>query len=311
MKRLVIAAFSFIYPLFLASCQEKLEWSIHLQEGSFAPTGEEKTVSSLNFEEIMPMSGYLPPTQQGGDCWGVYFFQFVNNNSAVRVYDISTKTLLQTVSIGGTQRGFVPNCHCNTVCFGSEYFDAEDLFPLIYVSTGYPAGGYTGALVYRIVQHNGIFFITLVQTIKFPVDNSSWTEFVPGDDGFAYLCYTSERVIFKVNMPKLKDGDVIISRDDALETFQFSQQPDWMRTSRNQDRLFYQGKILYITGVPQNGEASALVVLNLQTLMRETIIDFKKNGLSQESESLFICQGDLYVAFVDKLVKLINFTDIL
>lgn len=309
MKRLAFFSIAFVCSIFLGACQEKLEWTISVEPDESDSTEVEVTVKEPRYEELMTLPGHLNPHQQGGDCWGDYFFQFVTNNSVVRVYDLSTKTLVQTIKIGNSQSGFVSNCHCNTVCFGTEYYDVEDTFPLIYVSTGYAAGGYTGALVYRIVQHNSIFFITLVQTIKFPVDQSSWTEFVPGEDGFAYLCYTSERVIFKVIMPKLKDGDIIITRDDAIETYQFTPQPDWMSTSRNQDRLFYNGKILYISGVPQSGEASAFVALNLETLERETIVDFKKIGLKNESESIFVWQGDLYVAFVDKIVKLVNFID--
>lgn len=304
MKRLVLVLIAFIGSLILGACQEKLEWTIEIKAGAI-----EEEQELPRYEELLSLPGHLSPHQQGGDSWGDYFFQFVTDNSVVRIYDLSTKTLVQTLDIPGSQRGFVSKCHCNTVCFGTEYYDAEDIFPLIYVSTGYAAEGYTGALVYRIVQHNGIFFITLVQTIKFPVDESSWTEFVPGEDGFAYLCYTTERVIFKVEMPKLKDGDIIISRDDALDSYQFGPQPDWMFTSRNQDRLFYNGKILFVSGVPQSGEASVFVVLNLETLERETIIDLKKIGLTQESESLFVWQGDLYVAFVDRIVKLVNFID--
>lgn len=300
MKRFASIIIAFIGPLFLGACQEKLEWGLDIDfvSGDTLPTDDE---DSIHYEEIMSL-GEKRPTPQGGDSWGDYFFQFVAGNSAVRVYDLATKQLVQTIKITSSLKGFVSNCHCNTVCFGTEYYDAEDIFPLIYVSTGYASGGYTGALVYRITQHNGIFFITLVQTIKFPVDNSSWTEFVPAGD-FAYLCYISERVIFKVPMPKLKDGNHIISREDALEAYQFPPQPEWMSTSRNQDRLFNQGKILFVSGVPP-GEASVLVQLNLETRERERIIDFKKNGLTSEPESIFIWQGDICVAFVDKVVKL-------
>ena len=298
MKRFALVLVALVGPLIIGACQEKLEWEIKLDvvAGNTEATEYE---DSIEFEEIMPLSARF---SQGGDCWGDYFFQFTKNNAEVRVYDLSLKTLVQTIRITSSLGGFVPNCHCNTVCFGTEYYDADDIFPLIYVSTGYASGGYTGALVYRITQHNGVFFITLVQTIKFPVDKSSWTEFIPAGE-FAYLCYTSERVIFKVCMPKLKDGDLIISRTDAIETFQFSPQPDWMFTSRNQDRMFYQGKILFVSGVPP-GEASVFVVLNLETRERERIIDFKKNGLTSESESIFIWQGDICVAFVDKIVRL-------
>ena len=306
MKRLALVFVTSICPFILGSCREKLEWTIDIVAGNVGFTEDDEAIETATYEEIMPLNA-IRPSPQGGDCWGDYFFQFSTNNTSVRVYDLSTKTLVQTIKLTSSLVGFVSNCHCNTVSFGAEYYDAEDIFPLIYVSTGYASGGYTGVLVYRITQHNGIFFITLVQTIKFPVDKSSWTEFVPAGE-FAYLCYTSERVIFKVPMPKLKDGNTIISRDDAIETYQFTPQPDWMSTSRNQDRLYYNGKILVISGVP-SGEASVFMILDLQTRKREKIIDFTKVGLKTESESIFVWRGDLCVAFIDKIVKLIDFVD--
>ena len=301
MKRLALVFIASIGPLVLGACQEKLEWEEVKFDVVAGNTEATEYDDSIEYEEIMNFGEMR--LSQGGDSWGDYFFQFNANNTSVRVYDLSSRALVQTISITDSLRGFVSNCHCNSVNFGSEYYDADDIFPLIYVSTGYASGGYTGSLVYRITQHNGTFFITLVQTIKFPVDKSSWTEFIPGEE-FAYLCYTGERVIFKVPMPKLKDGDTIISRDDAVEAFQFTPQPDWMSSSKNQDRIFYQGKIYVISGIPYRGEASVLFVLNLETLERERIIDFKKNGLTKESESIFLWQGNICVAFDDRIVKL-------
>ena len=301
MKRFALVLVALVGPLILGACQEKLEWEIKLDVVA-GNTEAAEYDDAIEYEEIMTLNK-IRPNPQGGDSWGDYFFQFVDGNTEVKVYDLAMKTLAQTVRITSSLKGFVPNCHCNTACFGTEFYDAEDTFPLIYVSTGYAFGGYTGALVYRIVQHNGVFFITLVQTIKIRVGNASWTEFVPGDE-FAYLCYTTERVIYKIKMPKLKDGDTVIGLDSVIETYQFSPQPDWMATSRNQDRLFYQGKILFISGVPHANEASVLVFLNLETRERERIIDLQKNGLTSEPESLFIWQGDICVAFLDKIVKL-------
>ncbi len=300
MKRLALVIITSIGSLILGSCQEKLEWEVKVDVAA-GKTEPAEYDDSIEYEEILNFGETR--ASQGGDSWGDYFFQFNANNTSVRVYNLLTRTLVQTIKITSSLKGFVWNCHCNSVNFGTQYYDVEDVSPLIYVSTGYASGGYTGALVYRITQHNGTFFITLVQTIRFPVDKSSWTEFIPGDE-FAYLCYTTERVIYKVPMPKLKDGDIIISRDDAIETYQFTPQPDWMSTSRNQDRMIYQGKIHVISGVPQSGEASVLFILNLETLERERIIDFKKIGLIKEPESIFNWNGDICVAFVDKIVKL-------
>lgn len=299
MKRLVLVLIAFIGSLILGACQEKLEREIKVDIVA-AETDFSDFEHTVEYEEIMAIRG---GNSQGGDCWGNYFFQFVDKNTEVRVYDLAAKTLVQTISIPKYQKGFVSNCHCNTVCFGTEYYDAEDIFPLIYVSTGYASDGYSGALVYRIMQDQGVFSITLVQTLRFPVDKSSWTEFVPAE-GYAYLCYTTERIVFKIEMPKLKEGDIIIERDSAIEAFQFTQQSDWMASSRNQDRLFHQGRILVISGVPQSDEASVFFALNPETRERESIIDFKKSGLTSEPESLFLWQGDICVAFLDKIVKL-------
>ena len=285
--------------LLLGSCQEKLDLTLQVEVGDTPYNVEEER---FTYEEIMPLTGNLSPHPQGGDCWGDYFFQFVNNNTAVRIYDLDSRTLIQTAKIA--QRGFVSSCHCNSVCFGPDFYAEGDEFPLIYVSTGYASGGYTGSLVYRITRVDDQFSFTLVQTLKFPVDKSSWTEFIPTDDGFGLLCYTSERVIFKVRLPKVEEGDLVIDRSQALETFQFTPQPDWMKSSRNQDRLFYRGKLVFVSGVPQSGEASVFVMLNFETLEREKILDLKEIGLRNESESIFVWRGDLCVAFVDRIVRL-------
>ena len=245
----------------------------------------------IAYTKLMTMTS-KSPHPQGGDCWGDLFFQFVTGNSKVKIYDLSIGALVQTVSIPSNQRGFVPKCHCNTVCFGSEYYDENDSFPLIYVSTGYASDGYTGALVYRIITNQGKYSFELVQVIRFPEDKSSWTEFIPAGQ-FGYLCYPSERIIFKVPLPKLIEEDVIIDRTNAIATYQFSPQPKWMFSSRNQDRIYYQGKIIFPSGVPNAHEALVLVVLNLEKQVRERIIDFTKMGLTSEPESIFIWNGDL------------------
>ena len=152
MKRFALILIALIYPILLEACQEKLEWNFDIQSGYIVPHEDEITAQPPTFEELISLAvEHRNPHPQGGDCWGNYFFQFVINHSIVRVYDLATKKLVQNIPIGKSQKGFVPNCHSNKVCFGTEYYDAEDIFPLIYVSTGYASGGYSGALVYRIV----------------------------------------------------------------------------------------------------------------------------------------------------------------
>jgi hypothetical protein len=106
-------------------------------------------------------------------------------------------------------------------------------------------------------------------------------------------------------MPKLSEGDIVINpKTAAIKTLRFPKQPDWLASSRNQDRLYSNGRVIFITGVPQSGEFSGLVILDPEKGSREHILDFKKNGLTSEPESLFIWQGDLCVTFKDRIVKL-------
>ena len=269
----------------------------------FGNSGPEEDDTILEYEDIIPPEIIKSANVQGGDCWGDYFFQFGTNTSRIRVYDLALKTYVQNVYLYNNQKGFVPNCHCNTVAFGTEFYDAEDLFPLIYVSTGYGVDGYTGALVYRITKdYRGLFSVSLVQTIKFPDMKTSWTEFIPAGE-YAYLCYPGERIAYKVEMPKLKDGELVfINPSMALEVYQFPPRPTWMGSSRNQDNLFYDGKIIFITGVSQG--FIGLVVLDLKERKWERIINFKKNGLTSEPESIFVWQGNICVALKDRIVKL-------
>ncbi len=269
----------------------------------FGNSGPEEDDAILEYEDIIPPEIIKSANVQGGDCWGDYFFQFGTNNTRIRVYDLALKTYVQNVYIPNDQKGFVPNCHCNTVAFGTEYYDTEDLFPLIYVSTGFGVDGYTGALVYRITKdYRGSFSASLVQTIKFPNMTTSWTEFIPAGD-YAYLCYSGERTVYKVEMPKLKQGNLVfIDPSDALEVYQFPPRPTWLGSSRNQDNLFRDGKIIFITGVSQG--FIGLVVLDLKERKWERIINFKKNGLTSEPESIFIWQGSICVALSGRIVKL-------
>ena len=298
MKRIYLALMALVGPVMLGSCEGLAELETHLDiavgednEGGgdgdkkgtsigfgvsvgFGNDGPDEDDAVLEYEDIIPPEIILSSNVQGGDCWGDYFFQFGTNNTRIRIYDLALKTYSQNVYLSNGLTGFVPNCHCNTVAFGTEYYDAGDPFPLIYVSTGYGVDGYTGALVYRIKRNYlGTFSVSLVQTI------------------------------YRMEMPKLKDGDLVtLDPSQALETYLFPPRPSWMGTSRNQDYLFRDGKLYFITGTSQG--FSGLVVLDLGTRKWERIINFKKNGLTSEPESIFVWQGDICVALKDRMVKL-------
>lgn len=235
---------------------------------------------------------------QGGACFGDYLFLFTENNTTCWIYNLAQNALLQTINIPAAERGFVSNCHCNSVSFGKEYYDANDPFPLIYVSTGYASDGYTGALVYRIVAttENDVttYSLSLVQTLKMP--GTGWTEFLTGEDGFCLLCYTNTRTIYKMQMPVLADGDVTFDLEQALSVYQFTPQPSWYNGSYNQGRFYRDGKIYLVSGNTQ--QTRLFIVLNLAEEKREVEIDLNATfGLSGEPEACFIWEGHLCIAY--------------
>jgi len=237
---------------------------------------------------------------QGGACYGDYLFMFNTNNTTCWIYNLRTSQLLQTYTIPAEERGFVSNSHCNTVNFGTEKYDADDPFPLVYVSTGYASGGDTGALVYRIVATTvddvTTYSLSLVQTLKLP--GTGWTEFIVGEDGNCFLCYTGTRTIYRMVMPKLSDGDLTFDLSDALEVYQFTPQPASWNGSRNQNRMYYDGKIYFVSGVPST-EKRLFVVLDLATRTREVAIDFTTLGLNGEPETCFVWDGKMCVVFLN------------
>lgn len=262
-----------------------------------------KTKITVTTNQILPITERNSPQKQGGDCWNDYFFQFSTYNSVILIYNLEEKALIQKYSINNNDRGFVSNCHCNSVCFGSSFFEEGDEFPLLYVSTGYASGGYSGALVYRITKENGKFSFSLVQTIRIPILKSSWTEFITAGD-YCYVGYTSDAIYYKMLLPSVHDGDVILDGSkDAIEVLQFPPQPEEIKSSRNQGKMFHNGKIIFPSGVPQAREASVLIILDLKTRTYEHIFDFTEMGLLNEPESVFIWKDTLCVAFIDQIVS--------
>ena len=238
---------------------------------------------------------------QGGACYGDYLFMFANYNTTCWIYNLATSSLVQTITIPSGERGFVSDCHANTVNFGKVFYDANDPFPLLYVSTGYASDGYTGALVYRVVAttttenevETTTYSLTLVQTLKMvsSTETGSWTEFVVGDDNDCYLCYTAKRRIYRMVMPSLSDGDITFDLDNALEVYQFTPQPESWLGSDNQNRMYYNGKIYMVSGVPSRSQKILFVVLDLATRKREVVIDLESIGLTGEPETCFIWRG--------------------
>lgn len=233
---------------------------------------------------------------QGSACYGDYLLGFTGPNTTAWLWDLSTSSLVQTISIPASERGFVSDCHSNTVNFGTEFYDPGDEFPLVYVSTGYNDGNYSGALVYRIVKNGGVYSLVLVQTLKFP--GTEWTEFVTAG---AY-CYVQKEVggsetYYKFPMPTLQDGsEVIFDYSEAISTSSLGGKPAWYAGSQRQGRVYHGGKLYYVSGVPPS-ETLLLIQADLEQGVKEVEINLAEVSITAEPEAAFFWGNKLCIAF--------------
>lgn len=278
---------------------ERYVWEEDNGYTKYEYSGPPVNIQEKHYVSPVKVSTITSISCQGGACFGDYLFMFKEDNTTCWIYNLSTNTLLQTYTIPSEERGFVSNAHCNTVNFGTDYYDLDDPFPLIYVSTGYASGGYSGALVYRIVVNTEsdvtTYSLTLVQTVRIP---SNWSEFIVGKDGDCYIKTEDNGIVYyRMRMPKLSQGDVTLDFVNALSVCHLTPQPSWYNGSRNQGHIYHNGKIYLVSGVPTS-ETSLFIVINLSTGEREVEIDlYNTLGLHSEPEALFIWDGRFCIAF--------------
>lgn len=238
---------------------------------------------------------------QGADCYENLMVALSSQSGhPVWIYNLASGTTVATTSIPDEELGFVSNPHFNTINFGTEKYDENDPFPLIYASTGYNDGTDTGALVYRIVANteNNVttYSLQLIQTLKMP--GTGWTEFIVGDERDCYLFYTSEGKIYRMKMPSISQGDVTFDLSSALDVIKIPNRPSWYNSSSGQGHFYYGGRIYFVAGEPSKSQAIVFVAIDLATRSRVAEIDLGNTfGITEEPEAVFIWSGHFCVAF--------------
>ena len=247
---------------------------------------------------------------QGGACYDKYFFQGYSNNAALGVFDLDKKESLGKIDITDPY----PNSriHVNTVNFGNQRYDKNDFFPLLYVSSGYKTGNNKISFIYvyrilRDVSSNGseLFSASLVQTITLKGFNS-WTEgILDNDNNLLWVKYEPEGTngyyrYASFIMPKCDKEYVDVLQKDYLVDFPIEAQPF---KSSNQGHLYYQNKILLVSGTAPSVQKLAFIVINITNKYREHVVDLVDLGLRDEPENLFFYKDQLMIGYRRSLYK--------
>jgi hypothetical protein len=95
-------------------------------------------------------------SRQGGAAYGNYLFQFHNTLATICVFDMSTGTNVDKITLTAN-----PNCHAGSGGFSNTFYDNTDPFPLLYISSM----DEKKIFVYRITGTVGSLSISLIQTI--------------------------------------------------------------------------------------------------------------------------------------------------
>ncbi len=270
-----------------------------------------KDTIKLSYEKYMNLTPSFG-TVQGAACYEKYLFQGYSNNAALGVYDLENKTVLCKLDIPGPEPN--SNTHANTVNFGNERLSPDDYFPLLYISSGYTkkinGTPCSFIYVYRISKYNNYdgtegFHIEFVQTITLK-GFGSWTEGIPDNDhNLLWIKYepmgtNGEYRYASFSMPKLENGDVTVTKDNALTDFSLGIQPF---TSSNQGHIYYDNKILLVSGGSLETHKKAYIIINLLTQTRELVIDLAEIGLNYEPENLFFYNNQMMIGYSHAIYK--------
>lgn len=195
--------------------------------------------------------------------------------------------------------------HNNCVCFGNEFVNENDNYPLLYTNAYNTANLPKGmCYVHRIIENENSYSTELKQTIRINfTDNIIWTDgndirpygnfLVDKDNNYLYV-YTlkdNEKVtrIFKFILPKLEDGEnVTLNIEDVIDYFDVEYFP------YIQGAICYSGKLFISSGnnsIIQN--SSALHVVNPYSKQEESYINL--SSLFNEPEVVEVYNNKLIV----------------
>lgn len=270
----------------LSSCQtEDFMEEIQLAQDSIPEVDD----VGIKIEKYMKQNSI--GSVQGASCYGDFLFQFQNHNANVYIYNLKDKEHVYTFPMEP-----ITSNHCNNASFSSIFYEADDEFPLLYVS-GSGSGNYNHAQVYRIERNNNnIFSIIKVQEIILPKCNESnklyWTGVImDNENGFMYV-YANHKTsaqIAKFNIPDNSIPEIILSDDDILEIFSLD------KFTHQQGAVIRNGFLYVMDGVPQWGDTNYLRIIDLNKHEDYALYNVSEMGFNQEFEGLTIYK-DMLIA---------------
>ena len=266
--------------------------------------GEHITVNSLqqpicyieDYKTTVKPSAFGTAGWQGMDVYGNLMFRTVTGGKCA-VYDLNTSATSLT-AIGyfnlGSYTGNSTTNHADCLCFSDEFYDANDPFPLLYVTAGDADHGQ--CFVERIQRSGNTFSSTLIQTININEQQLQtsglrwgfpWVQFhvyngylytigheyraVPYPEGT--LKSNNQHIITKFNLPSLSNSSVTLGWEDVDNQWTTKYDQHYQQGCRFKD-----GKIYMIFGHGGAISPNYLMVQSLVSKEKIAEIDLSKGA---------------------------------
>lgn len=278
----------------------------------------------INLTKVTPIGKIVGG--QDGAIYGNYLF-IIDNKGEMTVYDVN--------SFGGNatpdmkidslilDKADVICPHSNAVCFGTEFYEEDDEFPLMYTNiynnyarTARPLKGV--CCVYRITRNDTRFNTDLVQIIEvgFVEDAALWKmsgdadserpygNFTIDTEKNVYYAFTMRSATdgtryFAFDLPSARDGDVseefgvrrvILDREDIK--FKFDCDQHWfLQGACCHNSLIYSLEGFYTDELPPR-----LRVIDPEAREQIYALDLRKFTPSIEPEFIDFCDDTCYYA---------------
>lgn len=294
---------------------DEMTSAIQILEG-IAPATTDIIPPNYTYENYLSLSSH---TVTQGSC--VYDNYFVGANAAnssgelsLEIYDLLNKSYIGQVVVGGV----ATNTHANSISFSGQKYDEGDIFPLLYIPTGYVQGSTTISNVYVVRLAGSLENLSaeIIQTIH--LNFGVWTEFfcdsaknqawikTGNDASTRFRCYA---------IPSISESEATISEgSSAIANFTLSPLyfGNGVTNANHQQCTYNKGRIWYVSGNPNtNGEDGTYIcAINVRNQCRESVVWLIDVGLTSgtsaayEPESCFIWQGQLFIAFPSFIAKI-------
>ena len=253
--------------------------------------------NAVNVRQLFTMShsfDYSYEANQASAVCGKYLLQFINANTRVAIYDLTTYKLVAVI-----ENEVIPLLHNNCAVFGEKYVDS-DLFPLIYLS----GGNKNDCYVFRFVGDSVTKLkMELVQHITCNVSNMYYSNYMIDADTnkmllFGYYGTTTDDQSYGVvvDLPNISLSEVDITDNDVIETFKGEYH-------LIQDSKIYASKLYVITGGTNSAELSVYGKKH-QLINRISLVDF---GVTSEPEGIAIYNGKMLIITIHGTVFELQF----